>query len=467
MYRIKSFLILFLLFNLSACFDDPGEPNNQRHETSSAYYTENNIRLTNLLAYTSNAPTTQVASDTAVNCTYIADIYSANGSCITPVNVIAFAEQAHLLRENGNVPGGTRILGESEYRETPGEIFGGHEFDLSQPSSLVTNNTLSDQYPFHEQYDTLTISTAYYKVKFPVTLSSGTKFVTMLLAKYGQPFSSSNAISKAIDECGLSGNEITASRFVNADLLPGMSFNRGDYLFCVKDTDTDSCSASDFQWLDTKTNQLTSTRPETPKVSQQLVNTEIECNDEGGGRVSFDFGPFGFYAAIDPSKQFKLWSDFSHGEFSQQWPDATAPQADETTVADPTIAGISPYYIYYYEDCSNNVCENLTQQGTDLDVNLTFDMSQMVLVEDITPDQMLALSNIGEVLSKTHVKSQWAFDQKSINNVIGYDANDMVGLTVLPEITLTGDATTPPDAAIILCSELNENEVSENSCDTQ
>jgi hypothetical protein len=446
---------------------DGGGATDNFDATDRGTYTVSRISLSGLLdapAARKSAPTSDARqlSQRSSDCLIIMDVYNTTGSCITPLAVTGYAEQAAAGRSNG--PNGARILGPDEFATPAGGIFDGQAFDLSAPVPLVTNNTLFEQYNERTQYDVLAMNLAWYQVQFPLTISSGTRYVTMLLAKYGQPFATSAAMDNAMANCGLAPEDATQARYIAADLLPGMTFQRGDYLFCVKDSPTESCAPADFRWLDSANNTLVANRPAQPKTSHWLTHQEVACVDEGGGRVNFNFGTFGLFANIADTSEFKLWSDFSHGSFSQQWPTGGAPAGNEAILEDPTIAWISPYFIYYHQHCGSGACDSQISSGPELDIDVTFDTDGMVMVEGLGIDAIAALDNVGEALSRTHLKSQWALDQKSINNVIGLSTNHVADLTVAVDITVGGQPTNPPDEAITLCADLDASAKSGTDC---
>ena len=464
MERIYLTIITFMLLALTACGGGGGggggNGGGSNNDRSSSGFSENSVTLRSQVFTLpqTNSPgnkTANTANAAAApqSCTYVADIYSNTGTCISPTQVTGLAQQAHVGIDNTSVPGGTRLLGGSEFSETPGQIIIGVEFDLANPTPLVTNNTLRNQYPYREQYDNVGLSTTYYKIKFSLTYNNGadTQWVTMFLASFGQPFTTSAAVTNAMANCGVTSDHLTQQRFVNADnMLPGMSFNRGDYLFCVKDNETDTCAASDFQWLDTSDNSLTSTRPTTPKTSHYLANNPIGCVNEGEDRVNFDFGPFGFSASLPSDQQFKLWSDMSHGDVSTQWPGSQYPMNDVTIGPIDDAGWVEPYYIYYYQDCSTGPCSTTTS-GSQLDVTLDFDTDEMLLITDMDEDTVESQTSIGNILANIHNKTQWAFDQKSINDVEGHSPSHIVGMEVDATITVSRDIDNPPEGAIVNC----------------
>jgi len=450
----KQIFVLAISAMLVSCLDSPEDEQPNNGESSSSGYSENSVKLSSVVSNSSPKPTGktfQAATVAMSDCNVVSGIYQGSGTCIDPVSVTGNAASVNLHKRNTVVYGGVRIAGQSEFAEPEGSLYSGVDFDLFNPSAFVTNNTLRTQYTSREQYDSLNVLSAYYYVKFPVTFNNSTKWVTVLLSQYGQPFEQSTAVTNAISQCGLSQSETTQARFTDMNMIDGLSFQRGDYLFCVKDTDTEACIASDFQWLDESNNQLVATRPSNPKQAHALANNPIECQNDGG-RIGFNFGDFGLYATISDTNQFKLWSDFSHGELSEQWNgDNGFPLGDSSLVPNNEQDGwVEPYYIYYHQACPNGNC-GVTTEGSNLDVDFVFDTTGIVFIESMSEADMNAETSIGNILSAFHTKTQWAFDQRSINNVIGYDVYDIGGTDVQAIITIDRDSNNPPDGAVVSC----------------
>jgi len=443
--------VICLFVHACAGGENPGSSSPDPGESTVGMYTQNTVTIQDTATV---GKAVFRAAAAPADCPARSDIYSANGTCLSPTQVTGHAISVDLYLDQSAVAGGTRLLGADEFAETPGSVFDGEEFDLSKPSILVTNNTLFEQYDAHDQYDSLGVHTTYYKIQFPMTISSGTQYITMLLAMYGQPFAQSAAMQDAMSNCGVTAQQATESRYQQADLLTGMAFQRGDYLFCVKAGAADACAAADYQWLNTDNYALVSVRPDNPKTAHWLANQAVTCSSEGDGRVNFDFGTFGLFASIDSTDQFKLWSDFSHGELSRQWPVGQYPLGDQSIGPADGEGWVSPYYLYYYQDCPAGACA-AEQQGVVLDATLNVDTTGMLFVEGLSTTEIANEANLGFVLSKLQTRTQWAFDQKSLNSVVGFDPVDMAGMGVQVQITLSGSADQPPDGAVTLCADLD------------
>jgi hypothetical protein len=188
-------------------------------------------------------------------------------------------------------------------------------------------------------------------------------------------------------------------RYVEADLLSGMTFERGDFLFCVKDTATETCAPTDYKWLDTASDTLVSTRPTAPKQSSYLADREITCTDDNDDRYEFNLDLISMYATIPASQRFVLYGDFSHGELSNQWADATVPLGDGKPV--------EPDLIYSYTSPSG-----VTTEGTNLVVEIDFDPTSSMFIETFRATDIDA-NALEQSLEKLHFKTQWAFDKKT------------------------------------------------------
>jgi hypothetical protein len=254
------------------------------------------------------------------------------------------------------------------------------------------------------------------------------KYVTMFVAAHPQPFSSTDAIS-CVPE-----SERDQARY-QIETIAGIEFERGDYLFCVKDTEDATCSASDWKWLDTSSNSLVGTRPSSPRQYKWLTNDPITCIDEGEGRYNFNVGPMYEVSSFAAADTFKLSADYSHGEISNQWPGEKFPKG-ETPEGGEDMPGSEPYTIYYHT--SNG---GVKTSGNDLLFTLDINPNQMVFFDGIA--DLETESDLGEILANAYTKSQWAFQQKAENNIIGWSPNHVAGTSASPTVTVSGGTDEP------------------------
>lgn len=416
-------IILFALllgFSLTlSCNDDSDDGNKGGSSSSESGY---NYARTKIISTNLASSSLQfVQNDEA--CSINLDIYSGNGSCVTPSSIKGLVSRV-------NLNGLTRILGPDEESETEGDILGAIAVDFSNlDAELVGNNQLTDQYEDEDTFDHASVNMHSLKVKFAVPRSGSTvKYVTMFLATHPQPFSSSDAIS-CVPE-----SERSQDRY-QIETLADVEFERGDYLFCVKDTESATCSASDWQWIDNSSNSLVSTRPSSPRQHKWLTNDPIECEEDEQGRYNFNIGPLYEVSSFASADTFKLSADYSHGEISNQWPGEKFPKGAAPEDGED-IEGDDPYLIYYHTSNSGEQSE-----GNDLLFTLDINPEQMVFVDGIA--DLENESDLGEILANTYTKSQWAFQQKADNNVIGWDPNHVAGTNASPTITVSGGTDEP------------------------
>jgi hypothetical protein len=377
------------------------------------------------IVLTAATPTALTAADG--DCGFSMDIYRGEGYCLTPMTMAGWASKVDLLNDVMGRPG-TRILSESEDTAKKGAIVSGAGFDFAAAngSSLVGNNTLFDEYDIKGDYEGVAVRVFYLKAQFALK----DQFVTVLLPSYSQPFD-----KKAQELCGFGEDIAQQERYQDVNLLDGLEFERGDFLFCVKSTADASCEASDYKWYDTGTSALVGTRPASPKTSKYLAGSPVKCDGAGEGRYDFNFGDFGFVASIPSGKRFKLYSDFSYGSMSKQWTSATSP------LGDAALEGESPYTIYYYEGPDGKKVE-----GTNMVLDIAFDSSQSAFLEGIRTSDV-AGSPLESLLGKLQFKSQWAFDKKFTDGVSGGFTSHYAGMSATVDVNLTGGTEPPKDAS--------------------
>lgn len=423
--RLKVWLSVLLAIGMVACDDsgdDNGGPGNGGGGDSISGDRYGKIQILSSDKHKDTAPEVTLG-----DCNVIMDIYSApNSSCLTPLSVSGYAGQIDLQSSEVGGVGPRRIMSQAEEDQAEGTLFPGAPFTMAAAASnFVGNNTLFEEYSYKRKFDGVSLEFAYVTYKVQVK----DKYVTVLLPSYDQPFA-----DQAKSLCGFDDTIASQARYTNMDLLTGMTFKRGDYLFCVKDSESAACSAGDYQWLNTSNNSLESTRPSAPRQSSYLANNAITCTNEGDGRYNFNFGPTQIWAKIEVADQFKLYGDFSNGELSNQWPGMGSPFGENEN--DPDATAGDPYMLYTYEH------NGTSTEGTELVIQLDFDGTDSVFVDGMNTSAVSSAS-IGAVLAKLEMKSQWVYDKKSDGGVVGGNTSHYAGMTVTPTVTLTGERNRP------------------------
>ena len=215
-------------------------------------------------------------------------------------------------------------------------------------------------------------------------------------------------------------------------------------MFCVKDTQTAVCGATDYQWYDMGTDSLVSTRPSNPRTHSYLNFNKADCVDEGEGRKNLNLTKTFFPATI--KSKFRLYSDYSHGINSAQWPDAIEPFGEAIPAGDRTTDEFAEtYQLYYYQPENGEITE-----GTNLAIEFNFDVSEMLYLDGVRSSEV-ASSTLEELLKVVYTKHDWAFQKKGDDEVIGYGIDQVASMEVEVTVTLTGDRD-PPDVPDILQS---------------
>ncbi len=408
-------LLFFIAINCDRDNKDDGPKGDGSGESNGTHYGKVTLRSADF-----SALFLKTTSET--NCAKSMDIYRLEGTCLSPVAFGGFALKVDLLSDIAGMPG-SRILSLDEDSQSGGVIFPGSAFKFdSVGGSLVGNNQLTEVYSSKPDFKGMAVDLAYRT--FTVSLKG--KYVTVLIPSYPQPFS-----SFAEYACGISADEASQSRYQAADLLSGMSFQRGDYLFCVKDDATSACSASDYQWLDTASMSLTSMRPANVKQSKYLSQVGIACNGEQG-RYSFNLKNASIYATI-PSP-FKLYGDYSHGEGSTEYGSADQPFGDSQYAPS---GGVTPYVYYTYTNNLGN-----TSNGTELDINLNFTFSDSIVIEGVRTGDLIS-KTLPELLANIHEISLWVHDKKYAGGVEGGFSSHYAAMTASATVTLSGGKNPP------------------------
>jgi hypothetical protein len=425
-----------MIINCEPYPEDEGQHDRSRSEeavadSSSAVLMSGTLAVSPQLRLTTN-------EDDYTDCPQNDNAPPFDGLCFTPLE---FSGIAHFVEAidgslTATIDDQARIVKAGKFDEdAEGKIIEGSEYSLKNPETFTGYNELWSVYANKPDYSLIGIESGYQKVKFYLK----NKYVTMLLVSFTQPMAQAE-----FDGCDFSEEERSQSRFTNADILTGMTFTRGDYLFCLKDTSEETCAAAEFKWLDLDANQLVSTRPNNPRTNAWLINNPMTCSEEvietetqgdrGETRKSIGIPGIKFFAEL--SNQFKLYADWSHGVNSQQWAEemgAFGNEPDPDHLEDEEYE--SPYPIYYYQEEGGEI-----KEGTSLKVTLDFDVNGMLHAAQLSEDTYDSES-IEEILKVIDLLSNSSFH--SIAGQEGYNPNEMLSGTVNATIELTGGKNRP------------------------
>ncbi len=435
MKNFYSIGIICLLFIFS-CGDDPGEDNGggQSSGTDGLAFGQISIASSTLAIDDTQGLYLQEVNEDIEDCNINMDIYQTTGTCLTPYSVKGFSRLVTAINSEDNNPDTSegRIAGITEDIEgEPGAIVSGTEFDLAVDQNFTAYNELWYQYEHKTKYDYITIGVEYQKTTFKVNDS----FVTMFVPAFHQPIGDWDVW----DECNVPESDREQSRFDDVEGLEDMTFHRGDYLFCVKDSLDATCAATDYQWLNLDSMELVNTRPSNPRVNSYLVNDKPTCTEEGEGRYNLNYTSMILAAKLD--SPFTLYADFSHGIDSTQWPEEIGAFGNEPDPENSSEDGFeTPYLLYYYMAES----DTSTTEGTSLEIDFDFDVTHSVFIDGISQED-LETSSLGLVLSKAFTKHDWVFQKKAENSVIGYSVNHFSSIKVAATVAVTGGRDRPAE----------------------
>lgn len=420
-------LISSLLFTCSE-EDEEGENSSSSSDSNSLAFGQLTIQASNLAVSSSLA----LNSNTVSSCNFTMDNYNASGTCTTPTAVIGHTTVLTAINsQDSSIDAQARIGGTTNYVSSSNEeaLINGQEVTFSSNSGFKAYNELWSNYSRQDLYDYLSAELNYEKISF----EANGKFITMFLAAYSQPFADWSVMSNCLTDTTRSASSVTQS-----DLLSDMTFERGDYLFCVKDSASETCSASDFQWLDLDTGSLTSTRPSNPRTHSYLLFDAASCTQDGD-RPSLNSNGIRIGASLNT--KFKLYADFSHGINSVQWKDSNVAFQDASGNTNENGDSYeSPYLLYYYQAES----DSSVTEGSGLDMSFDFDASNMVFFDGIS-DSEFSSKTTEELLAVVFTKHDWLFHKKGQDRVEGFGVSQYSSLSVTPTITISGDRTRPSE----------------------
>jgi hypothetical protein len=364
-------------------------------------------------------------------CSVVADIYQGQGICWSPLRMGGFASFVDVVQSNQPDPrkGSARIASTLDPNAETGLgiLIPGRSYDLTSSASFLAYNELTQNYAEKSLWDFISIRNAFERISF----AWKDKVVTMLLPAFSQPLAS----WAVWDECNVPSSQRVGARFDDLADLKGVTFSRGDYLFCVKNSLGETCSPSDYQWLDLETEKLVATRPSKPRVHGWLVNDKPKCILQGQGRYSVSYGAVLEFAKLD--KPFRLYADMSHGSTSVQWPGAQTPFG----VAAPSAQGAqgtAPFALYFFQSDDNGP----RLEGTSLKATLAFDITDALFLEDMTTTALTEMP-LEAVLAKVTTKAQWVFAKKAAQNVVGYGPSQFPPLSVQASVEVSGARERP------------------------
>jgi hypothetical protein len=191
------------------------------------------------------------------------------GSCLTPSAAsgkVVSLSLGHAVAGAGGAQGGVRLFGSGEGLNRDGRLTLA-PFDLKHPAMIPGEGTLQEALPgtSFTQLDTLF---GYLEVQ----LALDQKFWTVRFLFYPQPLENDATVTRCVDSHRLE------SIAQNGAVIAGSpAFERGDVMYCAKDTSDEPCAPGDFKWLDMASHAFVVERPAAPRKLDFIAEHGIEC----------------------------------------------------------------------------------------------------------------------------------------------------------------------------------------------
>jgi hypothetical protein len=199
------------------------------------------------------------------------NVADTTGSCLTPSAAsgkVVNLSLGHTVAELGGMQGtpGVRLYGSGEGLDRDGRLTLA-PFDLKNPQMIPGEGTLQEAAvgSAFTQLDTLF---GYIEVQ----LALEQRFWTVRFLFYPQPLENDETIKACVDS-----HRLDAIAQNGAVIAGSPAFERGDVMYCAKDTVDEACAPSDFKWLDTASHAFVSERPTAPRRLAFIVEHGIEC----------------------------------------------------------------------------------------------------------------------------------------------------------------------------------------------
>jgi hypothetical protein len=336
----------------------------------------------------------------------------ASGSCLNPSSIELWASGVALGSQKpqdcadptARECGPARILGGGSGFARDGRIEGA-KIELSDADSIRGTDNLFHKYTTRPTFDLASIEAAYIRAAFDLQGSTW----EMLVPFYDQPVEETDILKACYDPPYLEQAK------TNANLLPGIQFKAGDFLFCKRSTSTSACDLNDFQWFDSASKTLVSTRPAAPKRLTSLGSLNRKCNRPAQGDAPPDASYQMPAFRADLKNPIQIYGDLSHGADSKSNPGGDRPvgvNQDEWNQRITSSLKADPYNLYFVTN------GGATQSGNKLSLNITIDSTNWLFLEGVTD---IAGTAIETVLASLTTKEFFAWEKIGFEKIGGVE----------------------------------------------
>ncbi len=327
-----------------------------------------------------------------------------SGICITPINVTGLGTQVNLNTDSISGACGPGRLLQLGSTTAEGLQRGGIVVDLLTPK-LSGGETSLDCEDFRNfSHVSISLEMPYIDVKQKINDS----YWTVRYVFEANPLTEEEEFAKST--CAYSAQQDSISGW--AFLPTTFKVKRGDVLLCEKTEETAVCADSDFQWLDTATNNFTTTRPAAPHqlaltlqmtVGKQPDGTwgDVFCNtdcDFQGGEPYCGISSFlpSITFVLAQANQFKL-----HTEIKAYKPKLADGQAEPTGTLDEDYLN-GAYNVFTHTNPAGQV-----SVGTKLKIDVKLDLSSFIFAPDNDDKEAFLAKSKAEIFKSLQIRDQW------------------------------------------------------------
>lgn len=350
-------------------------------------------------------------SATPTNCHLgVTPTIQADGLCITPSQVTLWVTGVSLattekLEGDAFRTAPVRLLGGGSGYGKDG-YFEGADFDLSNLSSIRGSDNLWSTYDSRYTFKSLSIEIGYIKSTFV----AGDRTWELMVPFINQPVEGETWLK---DCFGAEWFDLAKTR---GTILPNMNFKTGDMLVCKRQNATTPCTESEFQWADSATGALSSTRPETPKALSSVSKLNRKCLRPTSGSTPPD-SQFDLPAlSVGLNTPINFYGDFSHGPTSKSNPAdfpkrATAGEWDSRRQQNLKTA---PFTQYFFQENGQTI------SGDKLEAQIKINPTEYVFLAGLT--SVSSSTADADIIKAMTTKEFWAWEKLEIGKLGDFTA---------------------------------------------
>jgi hypothetical protein len=182
-------------------------------------------------------------------------------------------------------------------------------------------------------------------------------------------------------------------------------------LICKRQDASTPCTSAQFQWADSNTGVLSTTRPSSPKALKSTQSLSRKCNSPASNGVPPDANYELPSMLAKLSTPVDLYGDLSHSSSSKSNPAEYPARSTAAEWSDRRSKNLqnSPFTLYFY---SNN---GTVTSGDKLDAQISVDASNYILLENLS--SLDATTSDEDIIKAMTTKEFWAWEKLGIGKM--------------------------------------------------